>query len=105
MGVVALRFMAGLFIQWLSEFEHLEDAGFVTVGLVGARLLLKVVNDSYVPPQWMMIAAIAILFTWGFSKRKESELSLEGLIEAPLEPMETVMESVRDSQEMPSEVP
>lgn len=99
-GVVALRFMAGLFIRWLDEFEHLEDAGFVTVALVGVRLLLKVVNDSYVPPEWAMIAAIGILFAWGFSKRKESEL-LETLTEVPLEPME----SVRESQEMPSEVP
>jgi YkoY family integral membrane protein len=100
-GVVALRFMAGLFIKWLSEFEHLEDAGFVTVGLVGARLLLKVLNDSYVPPQWMMIAAIAILFTWGFSKRKESAVAVEGVVEESLEPME----AVRESQEIPSEVP
>ncbi|MBW4514055.1 MAG: hypothetical protein KME11_02375 [Timaviella obliquedivisa GSE-PSE-MK23-08B] len=100
-GVVALRFMAGLFIKWLDEFEHLEDAGFVTVGLVGLRLLLKVVNDSYVPPQWMMIAAIALLFTWGFSKRKESEVVLEGAVEEPLEPIE----AVRESQEIPSEVP
>ncbi len=99
-GVVALRFMAGLFIRWLDEFEHLEDAGFVTVALVGIRLLLKVVNDSYVPPDWAMIAAIGILFAWGFSKRKETEL-LEAAPEAPLEPME----SVREPQEVPSEVP
>jgi YkoY family integral membrane protein len=100
-GVVALRFMAGLFIRWLDEFEHLEDAGFVTVALVGLRLLLKVVNDGYVPPEWAMIAAIGILFTWGFSKRKASEVLLEGATEAPLEPME----SVREPQEIPSEVP
>ena len=100
-GVVALRFMAGLFIRWLDEFEHLEDAGFVTVALVGVRLLLKVVNDSYVPPEWAMIAAIAILFTWGFSKRKGSDADTEVAIEVPLEPME----SVREPQEMPSEVP
>ncbi len=70
-GIVALRFMAGLFMKWLNEYTHLEDAGYVTVSLVGLRLLLRVFNDSLVPPEWMMVAAIAILFSWGFSKKKE----------------------------------
>jgi len=70
-GVVALRLMAGLFIRWLQEYVHLQDAGYVTVGLVGGRLLLKVINDSFVPPQWLMIGTIALLFAWGFSKRTE----------------------------------
>lgn len=103
-GVVALRFMAGLFIRWLAEFEHLEDAGFVTVALVGLRLLVKVVNDSYVPPEWAMIAAIAILFTWGFSKRKGSEV-LTDLTDVGAEINAEPMASVRESQEISSEVP
>lgn len=72
-GVIALRFMAGLFIRWLQEYEHLEDAGFITVGLVGLRLLVRVVNPDWVPPEWVMVSAIAILFFWGFSKRSTSE--------------------------------
>lgn len=68
-GIVTLRFMAGLFIRWLDEYVHLADAGYVTVALVGLRLLLKVVNDTLVPPEWIMISAIALLFLWGFSKR------------------------------------
>jgi YkoY family integral membrane protein len=68
-GIVTLRFMAGLFIRWLDEFENLEDAGYITVALVGLRLLLKVVNDDLVPPEWLMVSAIAIILTWGFSKR------------------------------------
>jgi YkoY family integral membrane protein len=72
-GVVTLRFMAGLFIQWLDEYVYLEDAGYITVALVGLRLLLKVVNDSLVPPQWFMVTAIALILAWGFSKRTESE--------------------------------
>jgi YkoY family integral membrane protein len=105
-GVVALRFMAGLFIRWLEEFEHLEDAGFVTVALVGIRLLLKVVNDSYVPPEWAMIAAIAILFTWGFSKRKglKDLTDLTDLTGVAAEVTPEPMESVRESQDIPSEV-
>ncbi|MEA5553935.1 TerC family protein [Anabaena cylindrica UHCC 0172] len=68
-GIVALRFMAGLFIRWLDEYENLEDAGYITVAFVGLRLLLRVVNDNLVPPQWIMISAIAIILAWGFSKR------------------------------------
>jgi YkoY family integral membrane protein len=68
-GIVALRFMAGLFIRWLDEYENLEDAGYITVAFVGLRLLLKVINDDLVPPQWIMVSAIAIILAWGFSKR------------------------------------
>ncbi|MBM0741458.1 hypothetical protein JOY44_07495 [Phormidium sp. CLA17] len=70
-GIVALRFMAGLFIRWLAEFTHLEDAGYITVAFVGLRLLLRVINDSLVPPEWLMLSAIALTFLWGFSQRKD----------------------------------
>jgi YkoY family integral membrane protein len=68
-GIVTLRYMAGLFIRWLDEYENLEDAGYITVAFVGMRLLLKVINDNLVPPQWLMISAIALILAWGFSKR------------------------------------
>lgn len=73
-GIITLRFMVGLFIRWLDEYENLEDAGYVTVALVGLRLLLKVVNDSLVPPEWIMIAAIFLILGWGFSNRVGTEL-------------------------------
>ncbi|MBW4616548.1 MAG: TerC family protein [Desmonostoc vinosum HA7617-LM4] len=69
-GIVTLRFMAGLFIRWLDEYENLEDAGYITVALVGLRLLLKVVNDALVPPEWFMIGAIALILGWGFTKKR-----------------------------------
>lgn len=75
-GIVTLRFMAGLFIRWLKEFEHLEDAGYLTVALVGLRLLVRVINDALVPPEWAMVGAIAIIFLWGFSKRTEADADL-----------------------------
>lgn len=68
-GVIALRFLAGLFIHWLQEFTHLEDAGYLAVALVGMRLLLRVVSPDLVPPEWVMVGLIAVLFTWGFSRR------------------------------------
>lgn len=74
-GIITLRYMAGLFIRWLDEYIYLEDAGYVTVAFVGLRLLLKVVNESFVPPEWAMIGAIALVFAWGFSKRTTPELS------------------------------
>lgn len=74
-GIVTLRFMAGLFIRWLDEFVYLEDAGYITVAFVGLRLLLRVVNKALVPPQWVIITAIAIVLAWGFSKRTVPEIA------------------------------
>lgn len=76
-GVLTLRFMAGLFIRWLEEFEHLEDAGFVTVAVVGIRLLVRVINPGLVPPEWAMVGIIALLFAWGFSKRMTTDVAAE----------------------------
>jgi len=70
-GIIALRFMAGLFIRWLTEFTHLEDAGYLTVALVGIRLLVRVINENWVPAEWAMVGLIAIVFAWGFSQRTE----------------------------------
>lgn len=74
-GIITLRFMAGLFIKWLDEFVYLEDAGYITVAFVGLRLLLRVVNEALVPPQWVIITAIAIILAWGFSKRTVPEIA------------------------------
>jgi YkoY family integral membrane protein len=73
-GVITLRFLAELFIRWLEEFTHLEDAGFITVGFVGFRLLMRVLHPQWVLPEWVMISAIAIIFVWGFSKRNALDL-------------------------------
>ncbi|MFM7405151.1 MAG: TerC family protein [Cuspidothrix sp.] len=73
-GIVTLRFMAGLFIRWLDEYENLADAGYITVAFVGLRLLLKVIKDDLVPPEWLVISAIAIILAWGFSKKTVVEL-------------------------------
>ena len=72
-GVITLRFLAELFIRWLEEYTYLEDAGFITVGLVGLRLLFKVVTPELMIPEWVTIAIIGLLFTWGFSKRTVEE--------------------------------
>ncbi|MBW4548408.1 MAG: TerC family protein [Symplocastrum torsivum CPER-KK1] len=76
-GVITLRFMAGLFIRWLKEYAHLEDAGYITVGFVGLRLLVRAIKPELVPPEWLMIAAIALVFVWGFSERIEPKPVVE----------------------------
>jgi YkoY family integral membrane protein len=80
-GVITLRFMAGLFIRWLDEFVYLEDAGYCTVALVGVRLLVRAINPELVPPEWLMVSAIALIFLWGFSKRTVAESKVKVEIE------------------------
>jgi YkoY family integral membrane protein len=72
-GIITLRFMAGLFVRWLAEFTYLLDAAYLTVFCVGVRLIFKALIPDHVPPQWMMLTLIAVLFTWGFSQRVVSE--------------------------------
>jgi YkoY family integral membrane protein len=91
-GIIALRFMAGLFMKWLDEYERLEDAGYVTVALVGFRLLIRVLNDNLVPPEWMMITAIGIIFAWGFSKKNEGNEAPEVTGDRPVEPVEQTID-------------
>ncbi|MCY7333857.1 MAG: hypothetical protein LH649_14660 [Pseudanabaena sp. CAN_BIN31] len=69
-GIITLRFLAGLFIKWLEEFTYLESAGYLIVLLVGLRLFIKVFSDSLVPPEWLMLTCIGLVFLWGFSKRE-----------------------------------
>lgn len=88
-GIVTLRFMAGLFIRWLGEYVYLEDAGYITVGLVGLRLLMRVVTPELVPPEWLMITSIALLFAWGFSRRTRS-LDIEEAVTEAREPEEEI---------------
>ena len=82
-GIVALRFMAGLFIRWLEIYVHLEDAGFVTVAFVGIRLIVRVINPDLVPPEWVMVSLIFALFAWGFSKRVDAPAATKSEVTIP----------------------
>ncbi len=79
-GIITLRFLAELFIRWLQEYTHLQDAGYLTVTLVGGRLLLRVINDAWVLPEWAMVAIIGVIFAWGFSKRHTIETNVETVL-------------------------
>jgi YkoY family integral membrane protein len=94
-GVITLRFMAGLFIRWLAIYVHLEDAGYITVGFVGLRLLVRAIKPELVPPEWLMIAAIALVFVWGFSKRTKEE--------SPIEIENKEVEALKESEQREAE--
>jgi YkoY family integral membrane protein len=77
-GVLALRLTAGLFIRWLDVFVHLETAGYLAVGLVGLRLLVRLLLPQLQVPEWSMLLVVGALFAWGFSRRRSnSEVSPE----------------------------
>lgn len=88
--------MAGLFIRWLDEYVHLEDAGYITVGLVGLRLLLRVFDADFILPEWFLISSVVVLFIWGFSLRKP-ETELENVVESAM--MSNDAEAVTPIQE------
>ena len=82
-GVIALRLTAELFIRWLEVYRHLETAGYLAVGLVGLRLLMRLGLPDLVPPEWLLLALVAVLFLWGFSERNPAAAVVNGaLVEA-----------------------
>lgn len=82
-GVITLRFLAGLFVRWLEEFVYLQDAAYLTVFGVGLKLLCKALQPEIVPPDWMVLAMVGILFAWGFSKRSAIEIPNETPLALP----------------------
>jgi YkoY family integral membrane protein len=70
-GIIILRFMAGLFIRWLDEYTHLEDAGYITVGLVGIKLLVRALFPDLEIPEAATVITIGLIFAWGFSQRED----------------------------------
>jgi YkoY family integral membrane protein len=75
-GIIILRFMAGLFIRWLDEYSRLEDAGYVTVALVGIKLLVKAAFPEIEIPELLIVSTIGIIFAWGFSQREDATETL-----------------------------
>ncbi len=73
-GVMTLRLTAGLFSRWLEIYPNLETAGYVAVGLVGLRLLVRLGIPQWVPPEWVLLVSVGILLLWGFSVRQPAAL-------------------------------
>ena len=75
LGVLALRLTAGLFVRWLELFSRLETSGYLAVGLVGLRLVLRLLRPDLEIPEWLLLLLVASLFVWGFSRRSPSQAS------------------------------
>lgn len=73
-GILTLRFLAGLFVELLTKYTYLQDAAYLAVLGVGLKLMFKALLPDYAPPEWLMLTFIAMLFAWGFSKRAVPEV-------------------------------
>jgi YkoY family integral membrane protein len=74
LGIIILRFLTGLFVEWLTKFPYLQDAAYLAILSVGLRMLFKLFYPDYVPPEWIIVTLMGALFTWGFSKRTLPEI-------------------------------
>jgi YkoY family integral membrane protein len=68
-GVIALRFTAGLFVRWLELYPRLETAGYSAVGFVGLKLIVGLLLPGWPLPEWLTLVVVATLVLWGFSIR------------------------------------
>ena len=76
-GVVALRFTSDLFISWLDIYSRLEIAGYIIVGFIGIKLVIKTLISSLFFPEYINFVIMFFILIWGFSK-KSNEIRVEG---------------------------
>jgi len=80
LGVAMLRFLAGWVIVWMERYQDLANAAYLTVLAVGLRMLARSLAPALDPPQGAMLLTMAVLFVWGFSRRRDPEaLATESL--------------------------
>ena len=70
-GVLALRFTSGIFLNLLEKFLRLETAGYIAILIVGIKLLLNTLIAETILPDYYFYILILIAFIWGFSKREQ----------------------------------
>ena len=68
-GVIALRFTSGLFIKWLEIYVNLEKAGYIAVGIIGLKLIIQLILNEVVIPEYLFFLLMLFLFLWGFSRK------------------------------------
>ena len=68
-GVIALRFTSGLFIKWLQIYINLEKAGYIAVGIIGFKLIIQLILNNLVIPEYLFFLIMLCLFLWGFSSK------------------------------------
>lgn len=77
LGMIALRFLAELFLHWLEKFPYLQDAAYLAVLMVGLRMLFKVLSPDFDTPEWLFLCLMTVLFVWGFSKQTPLEMDID----------------------------
>ena len=74
LGIVAMRFVAGLFLKLLDRFPGLETAAYLMVAWIGIKLGVEVCAAGESPgiPRWMFWTVLGALLLGGvlFSRRK-----------------------------------
>ncbi len=70
-GVLALRFTSGIFLNLLEKFLRLETAGYIAILIVGIKLLLNTLITETILPDFYFYILILISFIWGLSKRDQ----------------------------------
>ena len=70
-GVLALRFTSGIFLNLLEKFLRLETAGYIAILIVGIKLLLNTLITETILPDYYFYILILISFIWGLSKRDQ----------------------------------
>ena len=68
-GVIALRFTSGLFIKWLEIYINLEKAGYIAVGIIGMKLIIQLLFNKLIIPEYLFFLVMLCLFLWGFSRK------------------------------------
>ena len=70
-GVLALRFTSGIFLNLLEKFLRLETAGYIAILIVGIKLLLNTLITETILPDYYFYILILFSFIWGLSKRDQ----------------------------------
>ena len=71
-GVLALRFTSGIFLNLIDNFLRLETAGYIAILIVGIKLLVNTLIEESVLPDYYFYILIFLTFVWGFSKKELS---------------------------------
>jgi predicted tellurium resistance membrane protein TerC len=79
LGFIAIRFLAEIFLHELEKFPFLQDAAYLSVLMVGLRLLFKIFAPEFDVPEWLILGMMAGLFAWGFSKQALVETDILNL--------------------------
>jgi len=83
LGIITMRFVAGIFLRLLEKFPKLEDAAYLLVGWIGIKLSLETFYQmrtgqvEHVMPVWLfwsVMAAILITALLWPKKKAEGEL-------------------------------